>query len=46
MCLWFQATEVRLEGTMEVGVDLVVMEIIEMVMEVGEDGGGDGVVRV
>ena len=36
----------RLEGTMEVGVDLVVMEIIEMVMEVGEDGGGDGVVRV
>ena len=31
---------------MEVGVDLVVIEIIEMVMEVGEDGGGDGVVRV
>ena len=44
--MWFQATEVRLEGTMEVEVDLVVIEIIEMVMEVGEDGGGDGVVRV
>ena len=42
MWLWFQATKVRLEGTMEVRVDLVVIEIIKMVMEVGEDG----VVRV